>query len=134
MLGFNDMLTFVGHFVLSLREREKRDSRGDEREGQVRKRKMNESEEKEEIKMFLLYSYLLQGQQVLPNCKPISVGCPSDVRYTTPSPHPTTPFFYITIMSYMYNLGLSGLSWKGCNSTLCNLTRNIRGSCKKFCH
>ena len=37
MLGFNDMSTLVGHFVLSPREREKsdiRDSRRDEREGQ----------------------------------------------------------------------------------------------------
>ena len=30
VLGFNDMSTLVGHFVLSPREREKRDSRGDE--------------------------------------------------------------------------------------------------------
>ena len=52
-LGFNDMSTLVGHFVSSPREREKRDrrdSRGDEREGQERKRNRNESEEKEEIK------------------------------------------------------------------------------------
>ena len=37
MLGFNDMSTCVGQFVLSPREREqrdRRDSRGDEREGQ----------------------------------------------------------------------------------------------------
>ena len=37
---FNDTSTFVGHFVSSPREREKRDrrdSRGDEREGQGRK-------------------------------------------------------------------------------------------------
>ena len=44
----------MGHFVSSLREREKRDSRRDsrrdEREGQGRKRKRNESEETEEIK------------------------------------------------------------------------------------
>ena len=49
-LGFNDMSTLVGHFVSSPREREKRDrrdSRGDEREGQERKRNRNESEEKE---------------------------------------------------------------------------------------
>ena len=35
MLGFNDMSSLVGHFVLSPREREKRDrrdSRGDERD------------------------------------------------------------------------------------------------------
>ena len=44
------MSTLVGHFVSSPREREKRDSRGDEREGQERKRNRNESEEKEEIK------------------------------------------------------------------------------------
>ena len=38
--GFNDTSTLVGHFVLSPREREKRDrrdSRGDEREGHGRK-------------------------------------------------------------------------------------------------
>ena len=43
----------MGHFVLSPREREKkdrRDSRGDEREGQGRKRNENESEETEETK------------------------------------------------------------------------------------
>ena len=36
-LGFNDTSTLVGHFVLSRREREKRDSREDKREGQRRK-------------------------------------------------------------------------------------------------
>ena len=43
----------MGHFVSSPRERKKigrRDYRGDEREGQWRKRKMNESKETEEIK------------------------------------------------------------------------------------
>ena len=41
VLGFNDTSTLEGHFVSSPREREKRDrreSRGDEREGQGRKR------------------------------------------------------------------------------------------------
>ena len=64
MLGFNDTSTLVGHFVLSPREREKRDSRdsrGDERMGQGRKRSRNESEETEESKTFPLNSYLLQG-------------------------------------------------------------------------
>ena len=64
MLGFNDTSTIVGHFVLSPREREKRDrrdSRGDKREGQRRKRKMNESEAIEETKTFPFYPYLLQG-------------------------------------------------------------------------
>ena len=60
MLGFNDMSTLVGHFVLSPREREKRISR-DEKEGQGRKSNKNESEENEEIKTFPLYPYLLQG-------------------------------------------------------------------------
>ena len=53
MFGFNDMSTLVGHFVLSPREREKkdrRDSRRDQREGQGRKRNKNESKETEEIK------------------------------------------------------------------------------------
>ena len=64
VLGFNDMSTLVGHFVLSPREREKRDRRGgrrDEREGQGRKRNRNESEENREIKTFPYYPYLLQG-------------------------------------------------------------------------
>ena len=61
VLGFNDTSTLEGHFVSSPREREKRDSRGDERGGQGRKRNRNESEETEEIKTFPLYPYLLQG-------------------------------------------------------------------------
>ena len=57
MLEFNDLSTLVGHFVSSPREREKRnrrDSRRDERQGQVRKWNRNESEETEEIKTFPL--------------------------------------------------------------------------------
>ena len=45
----------MGHFVSSPREREKkvrRDIRGDDREGQGRKRKMNKSEETEETSKF----------------------------------------------------------------------------------
>ena len=37
---------------------------------------MKEDEGTEEITTFPLYPYLLQGQQALPNCKPISVGRP----------------------------------------------------------
>ena len=51
----------------------------------------NKREETEEIKNIPLYSYLLQGQQALPNCMSISVGRPGDVRYTTLLPHLTTP-------------------------------------------
>ena len=53
MLGINDTSNLVDHFVLSPKEREKRDkrdSRRDEREGQGRKRNRNENEETEEIK------------------------------------------------------------------------------------
>ena len=46
-----------GHFVSSLRKREKRDSRGNKREGQGRERNRNENEETQEMK-----TYLLQGQ------------------------------------------------------------------------
>ena len=49
---------------------------------------MKESEEKE-VRTFPLYPQLLQGQQTLPNCKPISVGRPGDKSYRTP----TTPYF-----------------------------------------
>ena len=51
-------------------------------------RKMNESEETKEIKTFPLYPYMLEGESALPNCKPISVGHPNGVRYTTSLPHP----------------------------------------------
>ena len=51
----------MGHSVSSLREREKTDSRREEREEQGRKRNGNESEEPEEIKTFPLYFYLLLG-------------------------------------------------------------------------
>ena len=64
VLGFIYTSTFVGHFVSSPGEREKRDrrdSRGDEREEQGRKRNRNESEETEEIKTFPVYPYLLKG-------------------------------------------------------------------------
>ena len=100
MLGFNDTSTLEGHFLSSPREREKRDRRergGDEREGQGRKRNRNESEETEEIKTFPLYPYPLQGQ-ALPNCKPISVGRPGDLRYTAASHHPTTPHMLLVLI------------------------------------
>ena len=73
VLVFNDTSALVDYFVPSPRERDKRDSRGDEREGQGRRRNGNKSEEKEEIKNIPLYSYLLQGLQALPNCKPVLV-------------------------------------------------------------
>ena len=81
MLGLNDTSTLVGHFVSSPREGEnRRYSKGDEREGQERKRNRNESEATEEIKTFPLYPYLLPGWQALSNCRPISVGRTGDVR------------------------------------------------------
>ena len=64
VLGFNDTSTLVGHFVSSPKAREKRDrrdSRGDERKGQGRKRNRTESREIEEIKTSPIYPYLLQG-------------------------------------------------------------------------
>ena len=56
VLGFNDTSALVGHFVSFPRKREKRDRRdssGDKRGGQTRKRNRNESEETEEIKNIL---------------------------------------------------------------------------------
>ena len=52
MLGFNDPSALVDH-LSSPREREKRDrrdSRGDKREGQGRKKNRNENKETEEMK------------------------------------------------------------------------------------
>ena len=55
VLGLNDTSALVGHFVSSPREREKRDrrgSRGDEREGKAKKREMKENEGTEVIITF----------------------------------------------------------------------------------
>ena len=62
-VGVQRHVNLVGHFVSSPREREKkdrRDSRGDKRKGQGRKRNRKESKETEEIKTVPLYLYLLQ--------------------------------------------------------------------------
>ena len=59
MLGIANTSTIVGHFVSSSRIREKRDrkdSRGHEREGQGRKRNRNENEETE-VQLILAYSW-----------------------------------------------------------------------------
>ena len=85
VLGFNNKSTLVGHFVSSPREREKRDrrdSRGNEREGQG-ERKMNDSEETEEIKTFPLYPYLLQGQWPCPTVSQYQLDAPvtQDTRH-----------------------------------------------------
>ena len=94
MLRFNDTSTLVGHFVLSPREREKviEEIVEEIKERDREERNRNESEETEEIKIFPIYLYRLQGLQALPNCKPTSVGRPGDIRYMTPSHHPTTPW------------------------------------------
>ena len=84
------MSTLVGNFVRrgrrEIQEIVKKMKKRDRGE-----RKMNDSEETEEIKTFPHYPYLLQGQQALPNYKPISVGRLGDVRQMTPLPHPTIP-------------------------------------------
>ena len=117
VLGFNDTSTLVGH-VSSPREREnrdRRDSRGNEREGQWRRRKMNESEETEEVKISPLRAPAAMVA-ALPNYKPISVGRPvtQDTRHlchTQPPPvfitktclynfDPLKPHFYIVKLGF----------------------------------
>ena len=68
---------------------------------------MKASEGREEI-TFPLYPYLLQGQQALPNCKPMSVGRSGDKSYRTPSPHPTTPLY----VSGVFMTGERNTFWK----------------------
>ena len=61
VLGFTDTSILVGHFVSSPREkRDRNDSRGDEREEQG-ERKMNVSEETEEIKTLPLSAARIAG-------------------------------------------------------------------------
>ena len=66
---------------------------------------MNESEERYEVKTFPLYPYLLQGQQTLPNCKPVSVGCPGDVKNVgNPRDQMTRYTKFVTILA-PHNVG-----------------------------
>ena len=77
------MSILVGHFVSS--------PGGKEIEETVvmKERDREESEGKEEITKFPLYPCLPQGQQALPNWKPVSVWRPGDKGYRTASPnHP----------------------------------------------
>ena len=73
------MSTLVGHFVLSPREREKRDrrdSRGDERKGAVRKRNRTESEETEEIKKKTFTLTCYKDSRLCPTERPGHLDAP----------------------------------------------------------
>ena len=79
VLGFNDTSALEGHFVSSPRERDKRDrrdSRGDEREGKGKKREMKENEGTEEIITF---------SPTLTCCKDSS-PCPTVSQYQLDAP------------------------------------------------
>ena len=75
----------VSFCVVSQRkgEKEKRDSREDEREGQGRSRKMNESEETVEVKPFPLYPHLLNGSRPWPTANQYQLDAPvtQDTRH-----------------------------------------------------
>ena len=93
VLGFNDTSTLVDHSVSSPWEREKRDrriSRRAVREGQGRKRNRNESEETEGIKHSPSTLTCYKDSRPCPTVSQYQLE-PGDIRYTTPSPHPTTP-------------------------------------------
>ena len=103
--GFSDISTLVGHSVSSPRERQKRDrrdSRRDEREEQGRKRNRNEIEETKEKKHSPSTFTCYKDSRSCPTLKPISVGRPGDVRYTTPSHHPTTPLVYCNLAAILH--------------------------------
>ena len=120
VLGFNDVSTLVGHFVSSPRERgkgERKRSRGVEK-GTGKKMKKKWKWRNGRNKNIPLYSYLLQGWQVLPNCKPVSVGHPSDVRYTTSLPLPTTPSLFVLEFNSPLISILVILSWSVYLTTL----------------
>ena len=62
----------------------------------------------------------------MPNCKPISFGRPGNVRYTTPSPHPTTPDIMIYNFGFgkltLFNPRESSIRTCGSGSWQCQLT------------
>ena len=82
----------MGHFVLSPREREKRDrrgNRGDESEGQKRERNRNESEETEEIKTFPNTLTCYKDSRPCPTISQNHLDAP--VTYDTRHLHHTRP-------------------------------------------
>ena len=79
--------TLLGQFV-SPKTREKKErskGTGENWKTDQNEEKVNNSEEKAEIKTSPL-PYLPQAQQALPNYKPISVECPDAKRYITQPP------------------------------------------------
>ena len=94
-MGFNDTSTLVGHFVSPPREREKRDRRGsigDKREGQGRKRNMNEREETEEIKAFPFTLTCYKDSKPCPTVSQYQLDAPvtqetRHLRHTRPHPY-----------------------------------------------
>ena len=79
MLGFHDTSNLVGHFMSSPRERDNRDRRystEDEREVKGRKRKMNESEETEEIKTSLFTFTCYKDSRPCPTVSPSHFDAP----------------------------------------------------------
>ena len=91
-VGFNDTSTLVGHFVSSPRESEKRDRR-DEREGQGRRRKLNESEEKEEVKTFPSTPTCCNGSRLCPTVSQYQLDAlvTQDTRHLCLTQPPPTP-------------------------------------------
>ena len=71
------------------------------RERDRRERKINESEETEEINSspFTLSTTCCKDSRPCPTVSQ-QVGRPGDVRYTTPLPHPATPFLLETMNLY----------------------------------
>ena len=94
----------MGHFVLSPREREKRDrrvSRGDERKGLGRKRNRNESEETEEIKHSPSTLTCYKDSRPCPSISQYQLDAPvTKIHDTFATPdHPMKTTFLNTILS-----------------------------------
>ena len=104
VLGFNNTSTLVGHFVLSPREREKWDRKdswgGDEREEQWRKKKMNESEDTEEI----------QHSPSTHTCCKDSRPCPTVSQYQWDTLVMQDTWHLATLNHPQYIFGQTGLS------------------------
>ena len=116
----------MGHFVSSPREcekRDRRDIRGDEREGQRRKKKMNESEETEEIKTFPPLPIPAAKVAGRPTVSQYQLDAPvtQDTRHFCLTQPPPTPSLYLIISDKGKNRNSSRVNMFCCTEIDCNL-------------
>ena len=110
-------------FSRGIEKRDRRDSRGDEREGHRRKRnRIGRGKNRRNKKTFTLYPYLLQRWQALPDYEPIS---DAPVTEGTRHLHNTRPpHVMYKVISLIYGLQYVSYSYLNTANYSCNLNKS----------